>query len=109
MKFRADRFRELRSRDSLTQRDAAAKLKVAKKTVSEWENSHTEPRLETLVDMASLFHVSVDYLLGLTDELQAAKSELTPLQQKVVDAIARGDISAFSTLLAQFIAKNAKK
>ncbi|WP_244863657.1 helix-turn-helix domain-containing protein [Paenibacillus cisolokensis] len=60
-----------------TQEQLAAKLNVAKSTISQYENNINEPDLQMLVQMANLFNVSVDYLLGreMYDQAQAGKAE----------------------------------
>lgn len=54
----------LREESNLTQDQLAQKLNVSRSTVSHWENSTSAPTLEALVDIANLFDVSVDVLLG---------------------------------------------
>lgn len=66
MKF-ARRFRGLRAEKGWTQREVANLLGVSPTTVASWEQEKNNPGLDTLVEIAHLFDVSVDYLLGLTD------------------------------------------
>lgn len=63
-----DRIKELRKRNNLSQADVAARLQVARSTVSMWETGHSGVDNENLIKLAAMFHVSVDYLLGVTDE-----------------------------------------
>ena len=54
---------------------------VIKQTVSSWENNISEPNSEILLNMASVFDVSVDYLLGNdtpTNTFSICKREMTP-------------------------------
>lgn len=55
----------LRTSLGWSQVDLAAKLNVAKQTVSNWENENIQPSIEMLVRLSKLFGVSTDYLLGL--------------------------------------------
>ncbi|ALS26500.1 helix-turn-helix transcriptional regulator [Paenibacillus cisolokensis] len=70
-------LRKLRKKSGWTQEQLAAKLNVAKSTISQYENNINEPDLQMLVQMANLFNVSVDYLLGreMYDQAQAGKAE----------------------------------
>lgn len=57
-------FKQLRLRDHLSQQELADKLGIAKSTVSMYENGRREPDLETLEQIADLFNVDMDYLVG---------------------------------------------
>lgn len=59
-----ERLRKLRKAKGMTQEQVAAHLNAAKSTVSQYENNVNEPDLQTLVKLADLFGVSVDYLFG---------------------------------------------
>ena len=43
-------------------------ISIAKSTISKWENNKAEPTMENARILSSYFNVSLDYLLGLTDE-----------------------------------------
>lgn len=61
-----------------TQEYAAKKIGVARTTYTAYENGTKSPSIETINQMADLFGVSADYLLGRTDiitPLQADKDE----------------------------------
>lgn len=59
------RIHELRIALGWSQVELAKRLNVAKQTVSNWENDNIQPSIDMLVNLAKLFHVSTDYLLGL--------------------------------------------
>lgn len=59
-----NRIRLLRKQAGLTQEELGKKMGVIKQTVSSWENNISEPNSEILLSLASVFDVSVDYLLG---------------------------------------------
>ena len=61
------RIKELRIEHSMTQKQLAAQLHVRNTTVSAWEASIAEPPYETLAQIARMFGVTTDYLLGLED------------------------------------------
>lgn len=56
-----------RKRLDLTQEELAEKLNISQKSISKYETGARKPSFETLTEMAKLFNVSTDYLLGLTD------------------------------------------
>ena len=62
------RICELRIAFGWSQVEMAKRLRVAKQTVSNWENENIQPSIEMLVRIAKLFHVSTDYLLGLQEK-----------------------------------------
>ena len=62
------RLKELREEKGLTQMEVAKEFNINAVTYLHYEKSHHEPPLSLLADMAKFFDVSVDYLLGLTDE-----------------------------------------
>ena len=62
------RFKELRLKKGLNQPELAKLLNVAKQTVSNWENGNRTPDSNMLLKLADFFDVSVDYLLGRTDD-----------------------------------------
>lgn len=59
-----NRIKELRKQNNLTQAELGAKLGVIKQTISSWENGVSSPSNETLANIATIFGVSTDYLLG---------------------------------------------
>ncbi|WP_103110593.1 helix-turn-helix domain-containing protein [Brevibacillus reuszeri] len=66
----AVRFKELREAKDWTQDDAARELGVSRSTIGGYESpsKYRVPREEMLVKIAEKFGVSIDYLLGKTDE-----------------------------------------
>ena len=63
-----ERLYDLRKDFGLTQDELAAKLKINKHSISSYERDKSEPPDATKIGMAKFFGVSVDYLLGLTDD-----------------------------------------
>ena len=61
------RVKELRIECGWTQKEVAEKLKTTNSAVCDWEKGRTQPDLEMLVALATLFNESVDYLLGLSE------------------------------------------
>lgn len=61
----ADRIKFLRESNHLTQTALAKKLNVTRSAVNAWEMGISVPSTVLLVDIAKLFRVSTDYLLGI--------------------------------------------
>ena len=64
--MKGERLAEVRKDHGDTQQTLADKVNVPKYTVSSWEQGKSEPSHEMLVRICRLYHVSADYLLGLS-------------------------------------------
>lgn len=62
------RLKELREKKRLNQEGLALKLSVSQSTISAYEVGERTPDLKTLVTIAKFFDVSIDYLVGLSEE-----------------------------------------
>lgn len=62
------RLLELRAEKSLSQREMARVMHVSQGTYNNWEQGRTQPCIEQLIGLAHFFAVTVDYLIGDTDE-----------------------------------------
>ena len=69
-----ERLAEVRKDHGDTQKTLADKMNVVVHTVSSWEQNKSEPSHEMLVRICSLYHVSADYLLGLSNTDPAYES-----------------------------------
>lgn len=61
----ADRIRELRTKNNLTQADLARLLYVTRSSVNAWEMAVAIPSTEKIAELCQLLHTTSDYLLGL--------------------------------------------
>ena len=61
------RLKEMRETRKISQIKLAMDLNMAQNTISRYENEVREADYKTLILFADYFHVSVDYLLGRTD------------------------------------------
>lgn len=61
------RIRNLREDNDLTQQNVADELHINRRTYAAYENGINSMTPETLIKIAKFYNVSVDYLLGLTD------------------------------------------
>ena len=62
------RLEGLRKARGMSQRELAAILGVTNYTISAYENDRSEPADEIKIQLARLFDVSLDYLMGLVDQ-----------------------------------------
>lgn len=69
------RLRLLRTERKLTQEELGKVLGVGKTTISQYESEVRKPDADMLKRIAQFFDVSVDYLLGLTEEKRPVKLE----------------------------------
>lgn len=65
MKFSVN-LRKYREKIGLSRKDIAAILNISIQAYGHYENGEREPKLDTLVKIAAVLHVSVDELLGYT-------------------------------------------
>jgi transcriptional regulator with XRE-family HTH domain len=63
----SERLRELRIAKGYTQQDIADKIHVNKQTISQYERGVRQPQIEVLEQLADVFNVDMNYLLGKED------------------------------------------
>ena len=63
-----EKLKSLRIEKNLTQKQVADRIGLAISAVSSYESGTRYPSYDVLVKLARIFHVSTDYLLGITDE-----------------------------------------
>ena len=89
----------LRHERGLSQRKAAAELRISQALLSHYENGAREPGLDFVVRACDYYGVSADYLLGRTDKpgggaqgerVRALAAELRALADKI-EGIAEDD------------------
>lgn len=64
------RIRNLREDNDLTQQQIADMLYINRRTYAAYENRINSMTPETLCKIADIYHTSVDWLLGRTDEFE---------------------------------------
>ncbi len=70
-----ENIRRLRRAADITQEELSERLGVSCQSVSRWETGATYPDMELLPALAQLFSVTVDELLGLSDEKREALAD----------------------------------
>lgn len=69
------RLKLLRKSRRLTQEELADKLHISRSAIAQYEVGKRIPEYSTLKNMADYFEVSIDYLVGRTDQEQAVLDE----------------------------------
>ncbi len=64
----AERLKELRKQAHLTQVELAKRLGIGQSSYADWERGKKNPTQENLIKLAQILNVSVDYLIGNSDE-----------------------------------------
>ena len=64
------RLKKLRKERNISQLKLAIDMNMNKNSISRYENNEREADYETLIKFADYFDVSLDYLLGRTDEMK---------------------------------------
>jgi len=84
MDFKA-RLYALREETNMKQKDLAALLNIKPSAISKYEKGIAQPSIATLIRIAGIFHVSVDYLLGLSSVKNPYSADrFTPKEAEIV-------------------------
>lgn len=80
----SERIKNIREENNMTQNDLAKKLNITRSSVNAWEMGISIPSTQYIVEIAMLFKVSADYLLGLTDNNRIDISELSKEERMII-------------------------
>lgn len=72
----ANRFKKLREERGLSQSDLAKELNISRGSVSFYENGSRSPDIKVLADICNYFHVTSDYMIGLSDNKTIESSNI---------------------------------
>lgn len=81
------RLKELRKKRNITQKELANRICVAQSTLSAWENEKAQMDYASMVRLADIFGVSVDYLIGKESETVRQRMKYIVLPTKNVEEI----------------------
>lgn len=82
-----DKLKSLRIEKKLTQKQVADRIGLAISAVSSYESGSRYPSYDVLVRLAHIFHVSTDYLLGMTDKRNVDVTGLSDDEIEVVSQL----------------------
>ena len=77
-----DRLKQLRAETNLLQKDIAKKLNITASAYGYYEQGKRIPDSNTLNELAKIFNVSLDYLMGASDVRTAIKSASIKMTKK---------------------------
>lgn len=84
-----ERVKLLREQAELTQADLARRLGITRSSVNAWEMGISVPSTQYIVELAGLFGVSTDYLLGVDSSAAVNVSGLTEKDILLVNGLVR--------------------
>lgn len=71
----AEKLKQLRKDNNMTQEDLAEKLNVSRQTISKWETNTTIPDADNIVAISKLFNITTDELLDYKVETVQKKKQ----------------------------------
>ena len=73
----AERIKTLREQAGMSQEKLAKRLGITRSSVNAWEMGISTPSTQYIAELAGLFQVSADYLLGLSETATISVAGLT--------------------------------
>lgn len=90
--MRPDRLRALREAANLSQEELALEIDSSEPMIQRYEKGSHKPGVDVLLRLAQYFHVSSDYLLGLSDNPNVSiDPQLRPVEAAAIDAWRKGE------------------
>lgn len=81
------RLRDLRELHNLSQEEMGRRVGRSKPVISNYENNLKKPSLDVLMDIAALYNVSLDYLVGFEKKDMVSVENLTSTQREIINTI----------------------
>ena len=94
-----NRIAELRRKRNLTQEELANQLKISRAALSHYEQNRREPDFGTLNSIANYFKVTIDYILGRTDDPTAQLDKETLNFMKNLELSEKDLFTKFSLMI----------
>ncbi len=82
-----NRLKFLRENAGISQAYLAKRLSLTRASVNAWEMGLSVPSTPLIAELANIFHVTTDYLLGVSSNLTIRTDGLTPNEIAAVMAI----------------------
>lgn len=83
----AERIKILREQQSMTQSQLAKQLGITRSSVNAWEMGISVPSTQYVVELAHIFKVSTDYLLGVAEMASVSVEGLTDKDVELIRSI----------------------
>lgn len=84
----AERIKMLRENKQLSQSELSKKLGITRSSINAWEMGISTPSTTYLVELSHIFHVSIDYLLGLDKNVSLDITGLDTEQVRILTDLA---------------------
>lgn len=85
----SQRIVSLRKQRKLTQEKLGELVNMSQRSVANWESGERFPSISTLVDLSEKLNVSIDYLLGVTDDPEIKKQPTVQDDELLQNVISR--------------------
>lgn len=72
----SERLKSLRLKIGLSQRDLCDKFHFSYTQYNNWERGRAEPDIAALIELSTFYNVSIDYLVGKTDDASISNFEI---------------------------------
>ena len=83
----ADRIKSLREHQNKTQSELAKQLGITRSSVNAWEIGISVPSTQYVVELAHIFKVSTDYLLGVDTTSSISVAGLTEKDVEIINTL----------------------
>jgi transcriptional regulator with XRE-family HTH domain len=80
----SNRIKDLRERCGISQANLSKQLSVSRSSVNAWELGISIPTTQYITEMAKIFHVSTDFILGVDDARQISLRDMDEEEVKLV-------------------------
>lgn len=80
----AERIKFLREQQQMTQTELSKRLGITRSSVNAWEIGISVPSTQYIVELAGIFHVSTDYLLGVCTSASLPIADLSESDVQMV-------------------------
>lgn len=92
-------LKNLRAEKGLSQRELSSQLGLSANSICEYEKGRAEASIDTLIKIADIFNVSIDYLVGREDDFGIVQSSapnyaLTAIESEMLSHFRKLDVSA---------------
>lgn len=104
----SERLKKLRKDTGLTQVDVASKLGISQQAYASWERGVKKPTQDNLVKIAQILNVSVDYLVGNSQETLGELDNIELLFRMNSKGLTDEEKEIFKKELIEFMEKRKK-
>lgn len=104
----SERLKDLRKQAGLTQVDVAEKLGISQPAYASWERGVKKPTQENLVKIAQILNVSVDYLVGNSEEKTDELDNIELLFRMNSKGLTEAEKAVFKKELIEFMEERKK-